>query len=603
MANLNRNFTELDFEKTKQNIIDFLSQKTEFQDFNFEGSAMSILLDSLAYATTYMAVHANLSISECFLDSAQLRGSVVSRAKELGYTPRSRSASQATVELTVTHPLGTSGLTDIVLPRGTRFIASADEVTLSFVTTEQVTLLEERDSDNQIVNPGVYKAQITIYEGQFRNESFEFIEDSLNTRFRLNSKEIDTRFLRVTTKQNESSTSLTNWNRSTDFVTVGPETQVYFLQEGIDGFFEIYFGDNIIGLKPDASNIVEVEYLVTSGTNGNGVGNFALADNIVRNPVDSVSEIFTDEDISIQVVETSRNGSERESIDEIKNAAPKVYKAQRRAVTREDYVAIIQNEFGFVDTISAWGGEDNVPPAFGQVFVSIKPKSGETLSPITKQQVLDILTERYSIIGVIPKLVDPEFTFVRVTTNVAYRKRDTTLLDGEMINRIRSAAQEFFTNNTSFFNGSFRYSRFVRAIDEVDASIDGNETFLKLAKKFRPTPGVRQNIVLDCANEILPNTVRSEGFLNGIQNNTSIRDNGNGRLDFFVNEVITQIGIGEVDYTNGIIQINNFAFDTTPNQEITIITEPKKQDLFTERNNLIVLDSTTVNLINLGIES
>jgi hypothetical protein len=590
-----RDFSKLDFSDQRQKLVDFLSTQTEFQDFNFNGPAISILIDALTYTNLQLSTYANFSLSEVFLDSAQIRGSVVSRAKELGYTPRSVSAAYAELRLTVVLGSANTGITNFYIPAWSKFAANVNNQAFTFMTTNRYQLLEERDSNNIVINPGTYVADVVVYEGLLTQQSFLYTSDTLQQLFTFTNQMIDTRFMTVTTTEANNSTNILTWVQSPNIVKVGPTDQVYFIQEGPDGFWQMYFGDNIVGAAPSVNSRIKAQYLATQGAGANGISVFALVDTIsYLSPLSSSNVNVPGTAFAVTTVTPSGYGADRESIDSIRDAAPKAYKAQNRAVTVQDYISILQNQYGYIESAAVWGGQDNIPPFYGKVFVSVKPKYGNYLSPLTKVAIENNLSQNYSVVGITPVVVDPDFTFAFITSNVFYNQTMTTLTSGDLNNLVTKTIDDFFTSNVSFFSGVFRYSKLLGAIDDTDPSIQGNDTTVQMAKIFTPTPGVLQEWNFQFYNPIVPGSVITDVFTASSNQGVTLQDDGAGHLNQYVLGVLVATGIGTVNYTTGIINLNSFVFNVPANTTITMRAKPATNDLVTVRNNLIVLQKTNV---------
>lgn len=588
-----RKFVELDFHRTRDEIVKYLKSQTEFHDFDFMGSASSVLINALAYTTNQLAVMANMSVSEAFLDSAQLRGPVVSHAKEISYIPRSRSAAYSELMLRLDLGPTKAGFTDLFIPRGTKFSATINGQSFNFVTLDRYQMKD-------LANNGIYYADIIVHEGILTKQQWRYQAGVVNQILKISNKNIDTEYITVKGRETLGSTNITEYFSSDNIVLLDRNSDAFFVQEGVDGFYEIFFGDNVIGREPPPDSIIEAEYLVTKGTEANGISTFAMIDNVSRNPENQAPEVYPGTAFSIVVSQPAGYGSERESIASIKAAAPKIAKAQNRAVTKEDYVSLIQGDFGFIETMSVWGGQDAVPPQYGKVLISIKPRYGDYLSPLTKERIRERILERYAIIGITPEIVDPDFTYIYVNSDVYFRKEETTLSDGELNNLVRQSVERFFTSNVSFFDESFRYSKFVAAIDETDEAIKGNQTTIQMAKIFKPNPGVLSQFKFEFFNALKPGTVNTDVFMSISGQPTQLRDDGVGNIDLYVNGTLLRKQIGTVDYASGVANLARFAFDVPANTTIVFKTMPLNDDLFTVRNNLIVLRNTAINMVRLG---
>lgn len=610
----NNKFTELDFDEIRESIVDYLKTKTEFQDFQFEGPAISLLIDALAYTATYTAVHANMAVSETFIDSAQLRNSIISKAKELNYIPRSVQSPYIDLDLVFTHPKREQGeglAENLVLPRGVEFSVEIGTNQFNFVTAEAFNFKEEFD---QTGLGGIYRAPIRIYQGTIKEAKFTIpltTESKIRERFQIPSQNIDTRFLAVRT---EDSGQITNWYQAKNVTTISSSSPVYFLQEGIDGIYEIYFGDDIIGSIPPSDSTLIIEYLNTIGAEANGLRGQVAISNLVG--LRDANELFANdsdlstEDFIYDKVTEAREGAERESNESIRLAAPRSFQSQNRAVTKDDYIAILQNKYGFIKTMSVWGGEDNDPPRYGSTFIAIKPKRGTSLTPVTKETIRDDLVNNFSVVAITPILVDPDSVFVFLDINANYRIEEANISAGQITRNIQTNVKEFFDSNVTFFNKTMRYSRLLRTIDDSNPSIRGSTTSIKIAKKFQPNNQRAVEVQLSFYNSLVPGTVNSREFKNTSGNILQLKDNGKGKMNLTVNGRTSLKNIASVDYDNGKIQINGlrntelrrFVFRVPEGTEIIIEADPVKRDLIAKRSGILELDPKELNINTVQLE-
>lgn len=468
-ANSNIQMTELDFNTIKENLKTYLKSQDTLQDYNYEGSALSVLLDILAYNTQYNAYYLNMVSNEMFLDTALARDSVVSQAKLLNYTPRSAIAPSATINLTV------SGVTQpqLTLPRFTTFLSeSIDGVNYNFVTTDDTTT-----EVNLATNEATF-ANVEIKQGISANFNYT-VNNSNNptSKFQLPEPNVDTTTIQVLVQQSSSNSSFETYTKASNFMSLNGNSLVYFLQEGLGGNYEIYFGDDILGKKLVNGNIVRVSYLTTSGTAAAGANNFVLMDTIQGYSTASITG-----------VSAASKGSDRETIDSIKFQAPKAYSAQNRAVSKEDYItAIQQNNLGYsFDAVNVWGGEDNEPPSYGSVFISLKPTGAYTFTQTQKEKLINDVIKPISVLTVVPKIVDPDYTYLQLTANVLYDPKKTNLTASQLQTNIKSAVANYANTALNTFNSTFSVNDFSDIIKNNNQSIVANEIELKVQKKFYP---------------------------------------------------------------------------------------------------------------------
>lgn len=467
-ANSNINVSELDFDTIKSSLKTYLKNQSEFNDYNFEGSVISTVLDILAYNTHYNAFYLNMVANEMFLDTALKRSSIISHAKLMNYTPRSCICSTAVLNLTF-NGLSSSTFT---VPKYTKFYSEAiDGINYPFVTLDELTV--------NVSDGTATFTEVPIYQGQAISYTFD-VNTSTNPKliFKLPDSTIDLSTLKVYVYPYAQSTDYEIYNISSTYLTLDGTSNVYFVQESLDGYYEIYFGDGILGKTLTTSNIVVVEYLATKATTPNGVSKFTLMNNI--GPYSSVS---------ITATQSASGGKDKETIDSIKFQAPKSFSAQNRAVTKEDYItAIQQNKFGYTfDSVSVWGGEENEPPVYGQVFICIKPSEGYLLTDTQKQKLITDVIKPISVMTVTPTLVDPDYTYVKLKINVVYDPKVTTLSANQIKTTVTSLVQSFAESTLNTFNSTFMASELNSVILNADKSIITNEVNIELEKKFLPS--------------------------------------------------------------------------------------------------------------------
>ena len=484
--------TELDFDQIKSNLKTFLQQQTVFQDYDFEGSGLNILLDVLAYNTHYNAYYLNMVANESFLDTALLRNSVVSHAKKLNYVPRSRTASRAIITVTVISPNTTPG--SLTLPKGYVFYSEQiNGISFKFVTLNSYTV--EKTGYNFIFE------NIPIYEGQYTSYStLNSYTSNPKQLFTLNDTGIDTDTLVVTVRQSAGNTTTIVYDRSENDLNITANSEVYFLQEGTDGKYDIYFGDNILSKAIPDGGVVTTDYLVTNGSAANYANSF-----IASAAVSGYSTIIVDP------IQRSSGGSDRETADEIKFGAPLSLLAQNRAVTKNDYIRLIQQKYPQFEAVNVWGGEENNPPIYGKVFVSAKPKLGFEVSQTEKDYVKNNILKPISMLTVTPEIVDVDYNYLKVSSKVYYDKAKLSTSQSQLIADIKTIISDYCATNLNKFNSYFNFSGMETRIDAWDRSIVSNEATLFVAKKFRPDLINSDNYILDFGFELTRGTT-NENF-------------------------------------------------------------------------------------------
>lgn len=468
-ANSNIQVADLDFNSIKKNLIKFLQGNTVLQDYNFEGSALSTLLDVLAYNTQYNSYYLNMVANEMFLDTAILRPSVVSHAKLLDYTPKSNIAPTAIINLNI------YGVTkgSLTLPAYTRFLSEAiNGINYTFVTTDSYTV-----NTNLTTNIASFN-NIPIKQGLAVSQTYS-VDSTTNPNyiFEIPDQSVDTTTLLVTVQQNSSNSYSETYNLAVNYLTLTGDSKVYFLQEGTNGHYQIYFGNGILGsLLPDGA-VVKISYITTQGPTSAGANNFTLTTAVGGYSQSTVQAIFP-----------ASTGGSKESIDSIKFQAPKSYAAQGRAITKEDYITLIQqNQLGFsFDAVSVWGGEENNPPTYGQIYISLKPSGAYNLTTTQKQRILNEIVKPIGVLTVSPVIIDPDYTYIQISTNVLYSTNKTNYTSAQLQALITQSIQNFATSTLNTFNSTFNGFLLQNAIQSTDASIVTSEYSIKLQKKFYP---------------------------------------------------------------------------------------------------------------------
>ena len=468
MANARLQISDLDFDQIKQNLKSYLQQQNTFQDYDFEGAGLSVLLDILAYNTHYNSYYLNMVANESFLDTAILRDSVVSHAKTLGYTPQSITAPEALINITIE----TSNTTpDIVtIPRGTTFSSSLiDTQSYSFVMVEDVTATKSGTT--------FYYDSVKIYEGTLPTYSFTYNQNSNPKRtFTLPDSGIDTTTIKVSIVPNSGNTLSQVYTAVTDILEVTSESTVYFLQEGKNGQFQLSFGDGVLGKALDDGSVISVSYLITNGDAANKAAAFV--------PNASINGLTN---ITVTTVTVAAGGSMRESIDSIKFGAAAQFSTQNRLVTFKDYETFLKRSYPNIDSLSVWGGEDETPPIYGKVFVSLKPKENYYITETEKQRIIDEIIKPKSIVAVSTEIVDPKYLYILVENYVQYDKTKTTSSSVAIKDAIKNSIINYKDTFLNKFASTFVLSKMQDYIDSVDLNtITGSETILRLQKRFEP---------------------------------------------------------------------------------------------------------------------
>jgi len=587
---VNSNVTELDFDQIKNGLKTYLSSQSKYNDYDFEGSGMSVLLDILAYNTHYNAMIAHLALNEAFLDSAQIRGNVVSHAKLLGYTPRSTSAASATINIVVNNPIGTPIPITLTLNRGTKLTSIIDGKEFGFIVIESRLAVY-----NSSTNTFTFE-NVIIKQGTFKSLNYRFDKYNLNQKFVIPDEYIDTTTLRVRIRENDNSTSHTMYTLFGSLVDIGSASKVYFLQENSNGKYEIYFGDGVIGYTPQTDNIVELEYVYTSEDIANGARTFAFSGDIEGNS-----------DITINTASTSTGGAERENIESIRFNSPLTYITQNRAVTADDYRAIILREYADIEAISVWGGEDSNPPDYGKVYVSIKPKTGDVLDDTQKSYIIQNILSGKNVVSITPVIVDPEYTYIKLETFFKYNPNLTDLTKAELESSVRNIISTYNNNYLKSFDGVFRYSNLLGNIDSSTPAILNSYTRVYMFKTVYPSNSSFNSYDMYYSSPIF--TTSTDTY---VINSTPFLMNGsyhwfgdepivgtNERNIFIyklVNNTLTVVVAfaGTIYTVTGRLVINNFRPDTT--DPITFTALPNSNDLAPKRNQLLSISMADVSV-------
>ena len=577
--------TELDFDDIKNNLKTYMKNQTEFTDYNFEGSGLSTIIDLLAYNTHYLAMNANMAVNESFLDTATLRSSVVSHAKTLGYTPRSARAPVAYVDVTLNSFTGGSA----TISKGTKFTTKVNDSTYGFVVNAAQTVSP--------VNGITRFVNLPIYEGTLVTAKYTVDSANLDKKYMVTDARADTTTLKVSVQNSVSDATLTTYTLATDISQVTKTSDVYFLQEVEDGKFEVYFGDGVVGSKPTDGNIVILEYIVTNKDKANGASVF------------SGTSVGGESDITVATLVSASGGAEPETIESIKYNAPLDYSSQGRAVTTQDYKTIVPQVYADTKAIQVWGGEDNNPPRYGQVYLAIKTQSGVNLTQAQKDSIVKLL-DGYNIASVRPTIVDQEITKLRLTSTVKFDSKSTTNTATSIETIVTNVLTTYNNSDLQNFDGIFRFSKLSRLIDAADNSILSNITTLKIEKTIKPVLNTSSQYILDYSNALynphsghnatMGGIVVSTGFtIAGNSNTIFIDDDGNGNIRTYylvggTTRTYLNNTAGTVDYSTGLVTLPSLTITGTSNSDgtVSVVVQPKSNDIVPVRNQLLEIDFT-----------
>ena len=544
----------LDFEDIKTSLKDYMRAQSDFTDYDFDGSALSTLIDTLAYNTYYTAFNTNMVVNELFIDSATLRDNVIAIAKQLGYRPKSATSPTAYISFNVTYTNPTTD-TELILKKGTGFIASYDNNVYQYVVNDDVKA--------QVISNVATFTNIAVNEGTQLVNTFTVNSSLKSQKFILDNTNIDTNTIRVKVFPTGGSFS-EPYLIAENILGVDGTSKVFFLDEIEDQRYEILMGDGVLGKKLENNARIEVSYLTTAGPESNGVRTFVFS-GVLENPNGVSPNAFT---TSITSTTASAGGEEIESTAKIKYTAPKAYGTQDRAVTAQDYEAIVRDVYPATSDIVIFGGEDQDPPEYGKVFIALKPKDASYLTSLTKNDIVEKL-KKYVVASVEPKLIDPSILYVEMSSKIYYNSLSTDLTTSQIRDKVIGGVQSYLdTSDTEKFNGKFRYSKMVGVIDDVDRSINSNLTEVTMRKDFYPSLNSTfyyevcfQNAFdKDCDDPVLSSTgFRVTEYPNF---DVYVEDRNSKivlyRLDSVTGEkVVLDSDIGDIDYEKGELKMYN----------------------------------------------
>jgi hypothetical protein len=590
MASNKLEVSDFDFDNIKLNLKKFLQSQAEFSDYNFEGSGFSVLLDVLAYNTHYLGFNANMLANEMYLDSADIRKNIVSIAKMLGYTPASVTAPVANITVQVNDAAGST----LTMIKGTPFTTSVNGTTYQYITNEDYTISP---------SSGLYKFEnVNVYEGTL--VTYRYTVDSTDTdqKFIIPSNTTDMTTLSVTVQNSATDLTQTIFNRfdvtvqTRDFSTV----PIYLIQEVEDGKFEVYFGDNIIGKKLDDGNIVILQYIVTNRDQSNGASSFS-----VSNTINGYSDVL------ITTNSVSQGGGAAESKESIRFNAPLFYAAQNRAVTTTDYEALVRDIYPNALSVSAWGGENDETPTYGAVKIAIKAASGSTLTNYTKQSIVSQL-KQYNVAAVRPIIVDPETTYILLTSNIKYDSRLTSYSADTLKTNVITNISNYNNTTLQRFDGIFRYSKIVGLIDNTDTSIISNITTIKIKKTFTPILNSTQKYNIYFRNALYNPVTGYNASNGGILQSSGFKINGDTTNIYYLDDdgvgnvrryrltgstrVYSITNQGTINYTTGQITLSTLNITSIENIRgnvstfIELIVVPQSNDIVPVRDQTLEID-------------
>lgn len=585
-ANSSIILTNIDFDTHKNTLKQYLKSQDRFKDYDFEGSNINVLLDILSYNTFHNAFYLNMIGNEMFMDTAQLRDSVVSHAKELNYTPRSFKSAEANVNITILS--SDTSKRSIAIPRGTTFTSPFMNRNYTFSTNENIVITDYTINSNNTVS--FLGSNITLYEGYYVTDTFTYSADRAQ-RYVLTNKNVDISSIIVTVIEDVGNTVLTH-TRAQSLFNLNGDSRVYFLQACENDQYEILMGDGVSGRRPKDNSIISVEYRISNGQLPNGCRTF-----------NADSTIDGETRIVVSTNTPAQSGSVSEDIESIKYNAPRHFTTQERAVTTEDYENILKQNFPEINTVSAYGGEDLDPPQFGKVFVAVDLVDVDGVPAAKKDEYYRFLKPR-SPVSIDPVFVNPEYLYIGVNSTVKYNINTTKLTQDDIKTLVSTAIVNYAQANLNDFNRVFRYSKVVQAIDNSQSAIISNETTVRAIKVITPTLGINTTfdvkflIPLDTSLSVAAGgyTIQSSKFIYNNQRAT-LRDNGAGSLDIISvrnGQIITSIGT--VNYETGLLQLSNFNVTQYDGAGIKIYAIPRNKDIQTINNVILNIIEEDIDL-------
>lgn len=582
-ANSSIALTSLDFDAYKEELKSFLKSQPHFQDYDFEASNIAVLLDILALNTYQNGFYMNMIGNEMFLDSAQLRDSVVSHAKELNYVPRSFKSAEAVLNVRVTS--ADANKKNITIPKGTGFVSRVGANTFLFTTAENQVLTS---------NSNVFAGQLRVYEGDYITDTY-VSSDRTNNRYTITNKQVDLASLKVVVIEDNGANTV-EYTRATTLFDLDETSPAFFVQAAPNERYEIIFGDGIIGRKPKNDSGIIIEYRICNGELPNGSRAFRIA-----------AAINGESNVAISTAASASGGEVFESIDSIKFNAPRAFTTQERAVTAEDYENLLKLNYPEINAVSAFGGEDANPPQYGRIFISIDLNDIDGLPKIKEQEYVNFLRSR-STVSMDPIFISPDYTYMRVNTNIKYNINRTSLNPEDMRTLVLSSILQYADTSLNNFARVFRYSKFIQAIDAADPTIISNETDVELTKYLNPALNVNQKLLVDFKTPIaddLPvisaehpatdeHAITSSPFVyNGVR--CVLEDDGDGRI-----RIVSASGathrlmaiVGSVDYATGLVQITNLNISSYDGTYFKVYARTRTKDIESSKNVILnILES------------
>lgn len=592
MANSSIVLTNLDFDTIKSTFKSYLQSQDRFNDYDFDGSNINVLLDVLAYNTYHNAFYLNMVGNEMFLDSAQLRDSVVSHAKELNYVPQSFRSAQANVNINIVST--DTNKRSVVIPKGTTFTSRLLDKNYTFSVDENIIVSEYTLSSNTISFTG---KNITLYEGYYVNDTYTYTYGT-PSKLIISNKNVDVSSLSVTVVEDSGASTLV-YKRATSMFDLTKDSLVFFVQGAESDSYEIVFGDGVTGRRPKNNSIISIEYRISNGELPNGCNRFTPD-----------STIQGETNINVTTNSAAAGGNVYETTESIKYNAPRHFTSQERAITTEDYETLLKINFPEINTVTAYGGEDLDPPQFGKVYVSVDLKEVDALPDIKKLEYYRFLKPR-SPVSIDPVFVDPEYTYLGVTSKVNYNVNITALTADDIKTIAGSAILLYAENTLNNFNRTFRYSKLIQAIDNSQVSVISNETDITIIKIATPEIGkfltfdINYNIPLTVEQQSTQRTNQFSVYSSFIQYKgikAFIRDDGDGSLNVLSAATEATIDtVGTINYDTGLLQFSNFKIDSFFGAGVKFYAYPRNKDISTINNVILNIVEEDISITAVAI--
>lgn len=619
MASTNREFTysSLNFDDIKESLINAFKNDKTFSDYNFEGAGLNILMDILAYVTHMTAVTANISANEMFMDSAQLRQSIVSKAKELGYRPYSGTAPQARLKITFTIPnTAVEKRHKITIPAGTQFGCAFNTV---FSTKDEYVLFPTgyvyqkegdpnesqdekaflKDENNQnIITHTIFEGEIIVYEGYYHEIQYIIDYGNPDQRLYIPSDKVDLTTLKVRTI---TGTTVKTYSENDNLNVLTPDSLVYFIHQNPDNLFEVTFGDGILGYKPEDLSVVVFNFIAyDKGKEMNGLKKITKLQMIDGTNKYDIEMLPLEGEYEAMV----SGGEDMESGEQIRYRSTKMWKTQNRAVTREDYETLLLAEYPWIDCLTVWGGQYNDPPQYGKVFIAVKPKHTDKVAFYLKEKIKQELIKKYNTVTCIPEIVDVDYIYVGVKTQIKYDKSVTTLTEADLLSMVDESLETYFRESTGKFDQTIYLSPINSTITNIDQCVIAATSKFFIEKRIYPKLYSSEIYSISFSNELVPNTLESSIFNTGTESvyvPCVIKDDGEGKMHVWRTEYNDDKpfirDIGTIDYKTGDVKLNLICYKLPESKDIKFYAETVDEDISCKHHQIILKDENVANHI------